>query len=220
MSSALQQRLDFTLRAVADAAALAKSHYDRFDALSIESKGHQDLVSNADREVEISLRRSIEAMYPDDGIVGEEFDNLASKSGVTWVIDPIDGTASFVRGRPGWCVVLACVDSDGTLLGAITDPVAGETFHAVRDGGAWLNAKPIAVSTSESLGDGAVGTGYSARVSPHFVVDIVRSLLVDHGGMLYQNASGALMLAYVACGRLIGYTEYHMHEWDLSLIHI
>ncbi|MEM7258137.1 MAG: inositol monophosphatase family protein, partial [Pseudomonadota bacterium] len=193
---------------------LAGHYYRRFDALNIESKGHQDLVSNADREVELLLRQAIEAEYPDDGIVGEEFDNLASTSGFTWVIDPIDGTASFVRGRPGWCVVLACVENGVTTVGVVVDPVAGEVFHAQRGVGAWLNNKPIRTSSSITLGEGAVGTGFSARVSPDYVIAAIQRLLAEHGGMLYQNGSGALMLVYVACGRLLGFIEYHMHAWD------
>jgi myo-inositol-1(or 4)-monophosphatase len=212
--SDIEQRLQLALETVQMAAQIAKSHYDAFDALQIESKGHQDLVSNADREVERVIRESLAAQFPDDGVVGEEYDNIASSSGYTWVIDPIDGTASFVRGRPGWCVVLACVDDSATLLGVVADPVTAETFHAVRGEGAWLNNRPIRVSGSRSLGDGAIGTGYSARVSGEFVLSVLRSLLIEHGGMLYQNGSGALMLSYVACGRLIGYTEYHMHAWD------
>ncbi len=212
--STYENRLQFALDAVTTAAALAKDRYEQFDALTIESKGHQDLVSNADREVEFSLRNAIKAHYPEDGIVGEEFENVSSGSDFTWVIDPIDGTASFVRGRPGWCVVLACVENGTTVLGVVIDPVAGETFRSVRGSGVWLNDRPVRTSGSTSLGDGAVGTGYSARVSADYVVNIIQQLLVEHGGMLYQNGSGALMLSYVACGRLVGYTEYHMHAWD------
>lgn len=207
-------RLRFALQAAQSAAELALQYYQRFDALDIESKGRQDLVSNADREVELLLRRAIETDYPNDGIVGEEFDNVVSSTGVHWVIDPIDGTASFVRGRPGWCVVLACVENGVTTLGVVIDPVAGEVFHAQRGAGAWLNRKPIRTSVATSLGNGAVGTGYSARVSPDFVLGAIHRLLAEHGGMLYQNGSGALMLVYVACGRLLGFTEYHMHAWD------
>lgn len=209
-----KQRLQFALETVKQAASIALSHYQQFDSLKIESKGHQDLVSNADRDVELTIRKAIELNYPADGIVGEEFDNVASDNGFTWVIDPVDGTASFVRGRPGWCVVLACVENGNTVVGVITDPVAAETFHVIHGGGAFLNNKPVRVSASRSLGDGAVGTGYSARISAEFVLRALQGLLVEQGGMLYQNGSGALMLAYVACGRLVGYTEYHMHAWD------
>lgn len=212
--SIIEQRQQFALDTARQAAAIALSRYRAFDSLKIESKGHQDLVSDADREVEVTIRQAIQAHFPEDGIVGEEFDNIESGSGFTWVIDPIDGTASFVRGRPGWCVVLACVSGNKTVIGVVIDPVADETFHASCGGGAWLNGKPVRVSGSRSLGDGAVGTGYSARTSARFVLGVLHGLLEQHGGMLYQNGSGALMLSYVACGRLVGYTENHMYAWD------
>ena len=212
--SDLQPRLDFTLQVAARAAELAHGYYLQFDSLTIEKKGHQDLVSNGDREVEQLIRSAIEASYPDDGIVGEEFDNKPSTNGVHWVIDPIDGTASFVRGRPGWCVVIACVHDHETVLGVIVDPVASETFHTIKNAGAFVNGKPIRVSGSTTLGDGAVAVGYCSRAPAELAVKVVEKLLVEQKGMIYQNGSGALMLSYLACGRLIGYTEYHMHAWD------
>lgn len=216
MSSAndLEMRLQFTLQTAKLAAELAHGYYQQFDSLTIEKKGHQDLVSNGDREVELLIRDAIAEHYPDDGIVGEEFENKPSNSGLYWVIDPIDGTASFVRGRPGWCVVIACVQDDEAILGVVIDPVAAETFHAIKDGGAFLNGNPIKTSSSTSLGDGSVGTGYSSRAPSAYAVSIVQTLLVEENGIFYQNGSGALMLSYVACGRLIGYTESHMYPWD------
>ncbi len=213
-ASELETRLQFTLQTAKRAAELAYGYYQQFDSLNIEKKGHQDLVSNGDREVELLVRDAIAKRYPDDGIVGEEFENKPAKSGLHWVIDPIDGTASFVRGRPGWCVVIACVQNDKAILGVVVDPVAAETFHAVKGSGAFLNGKPIKTSASMSLGDGSVGTGYSSRAPSAYAVSIVQKLLVEENGIFYQNGSGALMLSYVACGRLIGYTESHMYPWD------
>ena len=89
--------------------ALALNHYQRLDELEIACKSRNDLVSNADREVEMLLRASITREFPDDGILGEEYGHEHGASGITWVIDPIDGTANFVRGRPHWCVSIACV---------------------------------------------------------------------------------------------------------------
>jgi myo-inositol-1(or 4)-monophosphatase len=210
----LEARLQFALQTAARAAALAYDYYRQFDSLTIEKKGHQDLVSNGDREVEQLVRDAIISSYPEDGIVGEEFENKPSQSGMYWVIDPIDGTASFVRGRPGWCVVIGCVQDDEAVVGVIADPVTSETFHAVKNGGAFLNGKPVKTSQSDSLGDGAVGTGYSSRAPAAFATTVIHKLLAEENGMLYQNGSGALMLSYVACGRLVGYTESHMYPWD------
>ncbi len=214
VNSEITRRMDLA-RVVADQAAQkAMEHYRTIDQLQIEKKGHQDLVSNADRGVEQQIRAALQAGFPNDGIVGEEYGNEESNSGFTWVIDPIDGTASFVRGRPGWCVVIACVCEDKTVLAVIVDPVADETFRAVRGHGAFLNNSPIAVSTSVSLADGSVGVGFCNRFPAELVLRFLRTLLVEKKGVFYQNASGALMLSYVACGRLIAYAEPHMQPWD------
>lgn len=212
--SEIDQRMQLALRVTAEAAKIAVSHFNEIEALTIEKKGQQDLVSNADREVEQLIRKSLLDEFPNDGIVGEEFDNIPTESGFTWVIDPIDGTASFVVGRPGWCVVLACVKDGQTLLGVIVDPVTGETFRAIHGQGAFMNDRPIQVSTSQSLDNGSVGTGQCNRFPSELLLNLLRRLLVEDNGVFYQNASGALMLVYVACGRLIGYTEPHMNPWD------
>ena len=170
-------------------------------------------MSNADRGVESDIRAALSEAFPDDGIIGEEHGVKGSKSGFTWVIDPIDGTANFVRGTPGWCVVLACVHDDRTEIGVIRDAVADETFVAVRGDGVTLNGKSLKVSSSRSLSDGSMGVGYSNRVPSQLTVNSLVEL-INAGGVFYRNASGALMLAYVAAGRLIGYCEPHMNAWD------
>lgn len=208
-----QSRLSFAVDLAERAAQVALGHFRSIDTLTIESKGHQDLVSNADRDVETFIRKEIAAAWPEDGIVGEEHAPVASRNGHVWVIDPIDGTANFVRGIPAWCVVLACTFEGRTEVGVICEPSSGETFSAGRGLGASVNGKPIRVSAATSLSDGSVGTGYSSRIEAEGVLTAIRDVIAG-GGMFFRNASGALMLAYVAAGRLIGYLEEHMNSWD------
>ena len=129
------------------------------------------------------------------------------------MIDPIDGTANFVRGIPAWCVVIACTRNGRTELGVIHEPSTGETFYSRRGGGAFLNGKPIRASVATSLTEGSVGTGFSNRAELANVVRLI-NLLFAEGGVFFRNASGALMLAYVAAGRLLAYCEEHMNAWD------
>jgi myo-inositol-1(or 4)-monophosphatase len=179
----------------------------------IESKGHQDLVSDADRATETLIRRAIAARWPDDGIVGEEHGRLRGTSGFDWVIDPIDGTANFVRGIPHWCVVIACTDGGLPVVGAICDPSTGELFSAAKGAGAFVNGRRLAAAAGASLRDGSVATGVSGKSDPAQATALVREIL-EPGGMFFRSASGALMLAYVAAGRLLGYVEDHMNSWD------
>ncbi len=209
----LDERLAFAIDIVSEAGQAGLAHFREIDTLAIERKGHQDLVSNADRELERLIRDAIDTRFADDGIVGEEYGRKAGTSGLTWIIDPIDGTANFVAGIPAWTVVLACVSADHAEVAVIADPNAGEVYAAARGRGAQINGAAMTVSGSESLGDGTTGVGFNGRVNADLTVRLIDNLVAD-GGVFYRNASGALMLAYVAAGRLIGYTEAHMNAWD------
>ena len=208
-----QDRLAFAVDIARRAGDAGMVHFRALENLTIESKGHQDMVSNADRELETLIRKGIAAAYPDDGIIGEEHGPVTGSSGFTWIIDPIDGTANFVQGIPAWCVVVACVDEKGPVIGVTHEPSAGETFAAARGSGATLNGKPMRVSNSRSLSDGSMGVGFSNRVEVSPILKFIDALTAD-GGVFFRNASGALMMAYVAAGRLIGYAEPHMNPWD------
>lgn len=213
MTQDLDQRTQFTIDLARRAGELGMKYFRDLENLTIESKGHQDLVSDADREVELFVRAAIAEAYPDDGIVGEEHAPVAGSTGYVWVIDPIDGTANFVRGIPAWCVVIACAKDGETVVGVIHEPSTGETFHGRLGGGAFLNGRPIKASNAASLSEGSVGTGISNRAETQNVVTLIGMLMAE-GGMFYRNASGALMLAYAASGRLLGYVEEHMNAWD------
>jgi len=208
-----EARERFAIDLARRAGDLGLRYFRDLDSLTIESKGHQDLVSQADREVELFIRAAIAADYPQDGIVGEEHASVAGSTGHVWVIDPIDGTANFVRGIPAWCVVIACARDGETVVGVIHEPSTGETFHGRRDGGAFVNGRPIKASAATSLEEGSVGTGFSNRAEAENIAVLIKKILAE-GGVFFRNASGALMLAYVASGRLLGYVEEHMNAWD------
>ena len=209
----LATRLETVTAICIEAGQLASRYFESQDELVIDHKGHQDFVSQADRDVETMTRRLLEEAFPDDGIVGEEDAPKAGTSGFTWVIDPIDGTTNFINGIPAWTVVVAGVSDGKTQIGVIHDPCHNETHAAIASGGATLNGKPLKLDDTRSLSQGTVAVGYSNRVDAKGVVQLVASL-VKEGAMFHRNASGALSLAYVASGRLLGYSEEHMNAWD------
>ncbi|OHV69174.1 inositol monophosphatase [Mesorhizobium sp. LCM 4577] len=213
MTHDLDDRMHFAIDLARRAGELGLKYFRDLDNLAVESKGHQDLVSQADREVELFIRAAIAEAYPQDGIVGEEHAAVTGTTGHVWVIDPIDGTANFVHGIPAWCVVIACATNGETVVGVIHEPSTDETFYGRLGGGAFLNGKPIKTSNAASLSEGAVGTGLSNRAATKNVVTLI-GLIMAEGGVFYRNASGALMLAYAASGRLLGYIEEHMNAWD------
>ncbi|MEM7320093.1 MAG: inositol monophosphatase [Pseudomonadota bacterium] len=195
------------------AGELALNYFRNLGNLAIEDKGHQDFVSEADKAVEALVREKIEEVCPEDGIVGEEDAPKPSRSGYTWVIDPIDGTTNFISGIPAWTVVIAVVRDDRTQIGATFDPIHDELFLAVRGHGATLNGEPLVCPSDTVITRGSIGTGFSNRISGTAAVALITNVL-SVGGVFHRNASGALSIAYVAAGRLVGYVEEHMNAWD------
>ena len=200
-------------RLAREAGGLGLEYFGRLDRLAVESKGHQDVVSEADKALERHIRAGIAEAFPDDGIVGEEGDRVEGGSGYIWVIDPIDGTANFVSGIPAWTVVIALVHESRVIAGFIHDPVMDEMYRGYDGEGAWCNDAPLKVAHGAEFTKGSVGVGFSNRSKAGFVEALIASVLGE-GGVFFRNASGALSLAYVAAGKLLGYSEDHMNAWD------
>ena len=213
MPSNIANRLALAERIAVEAGRLGLTYFARLSELTVTSKGHQDMVSEADRDLETFLRAGIGKAFPDDAILGEEHGLSAGSSGYTWVLDPIDGTANFVNGIPAWTVVVAIANATDTVAGVIHDPNVAETFAASLGGGATLNGRPMSVSRAGRLSEGSLGVGLSNRVPWQPTVRLIEDLMGE-GGLFFRNASGAVMLAYVASGRLLGYVEQHMNAWD------
>lgn len=211
----LTARFQIAQSVAREAGVLALSYFRRSDVLRVQKKGTQDMASEADVAVEALIRSRLAAQFPDDGFLGEEGGcrDGGHKNGVLWVVDPIDGTACFVAGIPVWCVSIACVVETDVSLGVVYDPNADELFAALGGSGATLNGKPIRPSDADSFADGMVGIGYSMRTAPALAVTFLDRLLAEDG-MFIRNGSGALMITYVAAGRLLGYYEAHLNSWD------
>jgi myo-inositol-1(or 4)-monophosphatase len=210
----LEERARVAEDAVRQAAVLAMDFFGRRGELKVDSKGLQDLVSQADRDCEAVIATSLERRFPADSFLGEE-GGLKQRGPMLWVVDPIDGTSNFVRGIAHWCLSLGLVVDSRALLGFIYDPVADEMFSATSGGGARLNGSPIQVSGETDIRRARIGLGFSYRrpVAPH--ATDVRTLL-DAGCEYLRLGSGALGLAYTAAGRLDGYFERHINLWDVA----
>jgi myo-inositol-1(or 4)-monophosphatase len=198
-----------------DAGAYALDYFRSQSRLKIDRKGLQDVVSQADRETEQLITKAILEQFPDDGLLGEEHGEIVGSNEYLWVVDPIDGTACFVTGIPDWCVSIGLVANGKIVAGAIFHPTADEMFAGHPGAGATLNGNPISVSSSHSIKDGMLGFGFSHRTNTSSISEFLEPFLTE-GGMLFRNGSGALMLAYVAAGRLIGYYEAHINSWDCA----
>lgn len=194
---------------------LADTFYQQRETLQIDHKGTdlQDVVSRADQEVEAFVKSRIAEAFPDDGFLGEESGTADAGTRVLWVVDPIDGTSCFLNGLHTWCLSLAIVVDGEPVIGVVYDPNHHELFHALKGHGAWLNDRRIAPHTAPTVAGGVMGVGTSHRVSSADFLPFLDELL-QQGGMFVRNGSGALMSAWAAAGRLIGYYEPHMNPWD------
>jgi len=215
--SRMDERFDFACRTARDAGALALDYFNDFTSLTVTSKGVQDMASEADINTEALIRKAVTAYFPEDNFLGEEStESFSAKPGAgTWIIDPIDGTQPFVNGIRSWCVAISFVEGTNIRLGVIYDPTSDELFAAQEGKGAALNGNPIQNATATRLSDGLVCVGFSNRVKPEETLEPLGRLMHAEG-MYHRNGSGALSLAYVAAGRLIGYFEPHMNSWDFS----
>jgi myo-inositol-1(or 4)-monophosphatase len=197
-----------------EAGAVALDYFKRRETLVIETKRDlQDVVSIADREVESLIRMRFADAYPTDGVLGEEYGLTNGTSGFTWVIDPIDGTSPFVNGMPNWCVSIGLLHEQVPVVGVIAAPCHNELYSAALGMGATLNGRRLELDPTKTIQNAVTGIGANSYVSPAVVAKMVEELL-EAGGNFIRNGSGALMLAYVAAGRLVGYYEPYMHAWD------
>lgn len=210
---ALGARYRAARQIIREAGAIAMDMFLRRGELVIEQKGLQDMVSIADRMVEDHLRAHINSHFGDDAVVGEERGGSAADSRFVWVIDPIDGTACFVNGMHAWCISIGILCDGEPVIGVVYDPNADELFHACSGQGAYLGPARLQVSVADNLAGGVLGVGFSHRVTTATFIPFLDTVL-NSGGMFVRNGSGALMIAYVAAGRLIGYFEPHINSWD------
>src|SRR5215207_5065946 len=135
----LDRRFHAAIGLVREVGQEASRQYRRRDTLLIETKGLQDLVSETDRACEDEIVSALNRMFPGDAFLGEERGPQNAGGDLAWVIDPIDGTANFLRGIPLWCVSLGLVFWNLPILGIIYNPETDELYAAKRGSGATLN---------------------------------------------------------------------------------
>jgi myo-inositol-1(or 4)-monophosphatase len=212
--NALAARFETAVRLATEAGALALRMLPPSGTSSATLKGAQDWLTEADGAVERLLSGRLAAEWPDDGFQGEEGGKV--RSGILrWVVDPIDGTANFMRGSPRFCVSLGCLDGEKPVIGVIVAPALGETFAASAGSGATLNGSPIRAADTAELARATVELGWSRRRPLAEFLRLTESI-VAAGAMPRLNGSGALGLADVAAGRTDAYAELHINLWDVA----
>lgn len=184
---------------------------------SVEKKAMSDYVTDVDRESEALIVEMIRKRFPDHNILSEEMSSTQLHRGITWIIDPLDGTTNFIHGYPVVAISMAACLEEETLLGIVLDPIHQEFFWAKKGAGAFLNGKRIGVRQVSSLEEALVGTGFPFRfkhLMDPYVAAFKRIFLQVTD--IRRAGSAALDLAYVAAGRLDGFWELGLSTWDVA----
>ncbi len=187
------------------------------EGFQVKHKSEIDLVTNIDHLSEEYILGQIRASYPQHKIVTEESGTFEGNGQGCWHIDPLDGTVNFAHGIPIFSVSLAYAENSTVLMGVVYDPMRDECFSAEKGKGAWLNGKPIHVSTNDQLINSLLVTGfpYDKGVSTEDNFDNFLHLNKKTQGVR-RLGSAALDLCYIAAGRMEGYWELKMSPWDIA----
>ena len=209
--------LTIAIRAARSAGNQILRAVDSVGQLQIDQKGKNDYASEVDRQAESEIIRIIGKAYPNNGFLAEESGHHKSDSDYIWVIDPLDGTTNFLHGFPQFAVSIALKHKGILEVGVVYDPQRDELFTAERGGGAMLNNRRIRVTRQTRLTGSLLGTGFPFKKQQHLdsFLGMFRALFIDSAGIRRAGAA-ALDLAYVAAGRLDGFWEIGLHEWDMA----
>jgi myo-inositol-1(or 4)-monophosphatase len=218
-----EQLLELAAGLARDAGALLLERFDGGRERALASKSTPtDLVSEADLASERLIRERLAHARPADGFLGEEGGGQDGSpvpgrgSGLTWIVDPLDGTVNFLFGIPQWCVSVAAIDDCGSLVGAIFDPCRDELFSATREGLPLLNGAPITASDRTELASAMVATGFAYDARVRAAQAEVFARLIPRVRDIRRFGSAALDLAWTAAGRYDAYFERSVKPWDIA----
>jgi myo-inositol-1(or 4)-monophosphatase len=181
-----------------------------------------DVVTAADREVEALVHERIRAARPDDGFFGEETGAAPGSTGITWVVDPIDGTVNYLYGSPQYAVSIGVVRGEPDpaawepIAGVVVAPATGEVYRAVSGSPALRNGEPITVSAPASLVESLVATGFGYTVDRRREQVAVLAGLLGEVRDIRRGGSAALDCCSVGAGIVDAYYERGINPWDMA----
>jgi len=187
-------------------------------SIEVSKKGAIDLVTEVDFAVERMFRAMIAERFPDHTVLAEELGSAGQREGrFCWIFDPLDGTTNYAHGLPVFASSLALEIEGVVTVGAIYDPTRKELFTASLGGGAYLNGVPMRVSSTPTLLDALLVTGfpYTVHQASEELVSLFAAFLSE-AQAVRRLGSAALDLCYVAAGRMDGFWEQHLKPWDMA----
>lgn len=184
---------------------------------SIDYKGKSNLVTEIDKKSEQYIVGELRKAYPSHSILGEEGSNETHDKEYRWIIDPIDGTTDYAHNHPYYCISIGLEIKGEIVVGTVFAPAFNEMFSATKGMGAFLNGKPLKVSTIETLETSLLGTGFNPS-APDLARKNIKPYmeLQDRSHGIRRCGAAALDLCYVAAGRLDGFWEGGLGAWDMA----
>ena len=212
------QALELAQTVAIEGGEILLKHFGQLDASEIRSKtAARDLVTAADVASERHIVERIRSEFPGHAIEAEEEVHELGSTGPRWLIDPLDGTVNFVHGIPCFCVSIALYIGNTPLCAVVHAPVLKETFCASAGRGATLNGRELTVTSTESLGDCLLATGFAYRRDELENDNLANfSALSNEVRGMRRLGSAALDLAYTAAGRFDGFWELHLSAHDVA----
>ena len=207
--------LDLALRGARAAGAELMARYGNIQGLNTKTSA-TDPVSDADRAAERLLVDLITGERPDDGLLGEEGADRESRSGLRWVIDPLDGTVNYLYQLDNFAVSVAVEDSAGSLVGVVHNPTTGRTYHAVRGAGAAVDGRPLRVNDPVPMERALIATGFGYSAERRRDQGGLIAALLPRIRDIRRIGSAALDLCTVAAGAVDGYVEEGVKAWDVA----
>lgn len=208
--------LDLARSVALEAAALVRAHRAGDVEVAGTKTSPVDVVTDADRAAEELIYSRLTQARPGDGFLGEEGASAGSTTGVTWVVDPIDGTVNFVYGLPRYAVSIAAERDGVTVAGVVVDVTAGEVFTARRGAGAYVDGRLLRVRDTVPLEQRLVATGFSYRQETRAVQAAAVARMLTTVRDIRRLGSAALDLCAVAAGRVDAYVEEGVNTWDVA----
>ncbi len=207
---------NIAIRAARAAGKLQMQYFSRLEALQVQTKGQNDFVTEVDRASEQQIITILRDAYPSHAILAEESGNQKGDS-YQWIIDPLDGTTNYLHGFPQFAVSIACAHKGELICGVVYDPFKEEMFVASKGDGARLNDRRIRVTDRKGLNGALIGTGFPFRDHSHLdlYTEMFKDMIRETAG-LRRPGSAALDLAYVAAGRMDGFWELGLSQWDFA----
>lgn len=199
------------------AANFIEDESQNFSLSKVELKGKSDLVSYVDKQTETLLVEGLKKFIPGSGFITEEDTPNNTDADFIWIIDPLDGTTNFVHGLPTYAVSVALMHNNELILGVVHEVNRNESFYAWKGGGAFMNGKPIAVTSVSKIDESLFATGfpyYQFHKLEEYLAILNELMKNCHG--LRRIGSAAVDLAYVACGRCEGFFEYNLNVYDIA----